>query len=126
VATAVVALVAVLLAARPADAALPYGYHKAEYFSAVIIGVFIAVAALVIFFRAYEGLTAPSSFDADPVGLGVSAAATAVNAAWALVLIRIGRRERSAALEADGRHLMTDVFSTVGVLGGVLIAAATG
>mgnify|MGYP001062528565 CR=1 FL=1 len=125
-ATAIVALVAVRLAAKPADSALPYGYHKAEYFSAVIIGVFIAVAALVIFYRAYEEFVGPDGFTPDPLGLTVSAIATVVNAGWAWMLLRAGQRERSPALAADGRHLLTDVFSTVGVLAGVLIAAATG
>ena len=68
VVTAVVALVAVRLAARPADAALPYGYGKAEYFSAVVIGVFIAVAALLIFGEAWRGFTDPHPFRADPLG----------------------------------------------------------
>lgn len=126
VVTAIVALVAVRLAARPADASLPYGYHKAEYFSAVVIGIFIAVAALVIFAEAYQGFVAPRLFKADPIGLGVSFLATLTNAGWAYALLRLGRRERSPALLADGRHLMTDVVSTVGVLIGVLLAAATG
>src|SRR5690606_27851548 len=120
------ALAAVRLAARPADASLPYGYHKAEYFSAVIIGVFIAVAALVIFSEAYKGFVAPRGFRADPLGLAVSVVATAINGAWAFTLVRVGRRERSPALLADGRHLWTDVLSTGGVLAGVLLAAATG
>ena len=124
--TAIVALVAVRLSARPADAALPFGYHKAEYFSAVIIGIFIAVAALVIFQRAWEGLTQPHDFVAEPLAIGVSVAATAINAAWAWTLLRFGGREKSPALVADGRHLMTDVISTVGVLAGVMVAAASG
>lgn len=126
VVTAIVALVAVRLSARPADAALPYGYYKAEYFSAVVIGIFIAVAALVIFWRAYQGFVAPVAFTADPFGLTVSVVASAVNAGWAMMLLRLGRREKSPALVADGRHLMTDVVSTVGVLIGVLLAVATG
>lgn len=126
VVSAVVALVAVRLAARPADASLPYGYYKAETFSAVIIGVFIAVAALIIFTRAYEGFVAPRAFSADPLGLGVSIFATVINAGWAYTLVRLGRRERSGALVADGKHLFTDVASTIGVLAGVLLAAATG
>ncbi|MDC9823182.1 cation diffusion facilitator family transporter [Devosia sp. ZB163] len=124
--TAIVALVAVRLAARPADAALPYGYHKAEYFSAVVIGVFIALAALLIFREAYIGFFAPRDFRLDPLGITVSIVATAINAAWAWQLIRLGRREHSPALHADGRHLATDVVSTLGVLIGVLLAAATG
>lgn len=126
VVTAIVALVAVRLAARPADATLPYGYHKAEYFSAVVIGVFIAVAALVIFFEAWRGFFMPRDFAADPVALSASVAASVVNAVWAWHLMRIGRRERSLSLEADGRHLATDVVSTIGVLIGVLLAIATG
>lgn len=126
VVTAVVALVAVRLAQKPADAALPYGYHKAEYFSAVVIGVFISVAALVIFYRSYNGFIAPSGFVADPLGLTVSMVASVINAAWAWTLLRAGSRQKSPALMADGRHLLTDVFSTVGVLIGVLLAAATG
>jgi cation diffusion facilitator family transporter len=126
VATAVVALVAVRLAARPADASLPYGYGKAEYFSAVLIGVFIAVAALLIFAEAWRGFTDPRQIAPDPVGFAVSALATAINAGWAFVLIRTGRRARSPSLVADGRHLFTDVLSTVGVLIGVLLAIVTG
>jgi cation diffusion facilitator family transporter len=126
VVTAVVALVAVRLAAKPADAALPYGYHKAEYFSAVVIGVFIAVAALVIFSEAYNGFVAPRDFTLEPVAVAVSLAASAVNAAWATTLIRLGAREKSPALSADGRHLLTDVASTVGVLAGVMLAKLTG
>ncbi|MBU1305172.1 MAG: cation diffusion facilitator family transporter [Alphaproteobacteria bacterium] len=126
VVTAIVALVAVRLAARPADATLPYGYYKAEYFSAVVIGIFIAVAALVIFVEAYNGFVSPHSFDADPIGLTVSVGASVINAIWASVLINVGRRQRSPSLEADGRHLATDVVSTVAVLFGVLLAVATG
>jgi cation diffusion facilitator family transporter len=126
VATAVAALVAVTLAARPADASLPYGYHKAEYFSAVVTGVFIALAALAIFQQAYAGITGDHSFTADPLGLSVSLVATALNGGWAYVLIWMGRRQKSPALLADGRHLVTDVISTAGVLIGVVLAAATG
>ena len=126
VVTAIVALVAVRLAARPADASLPYGYYKAEYFSAVVIGIIIAVAALLIFREAYLGFVNPHAFRADPVGLGVSVAATTINAGWAWWLMRAGRKEHSPALVADGRHLWTDVISTAGVLIGVVLAAVTG
>ncbi|WP_374619894.1 cation diffusion facilitator family transporter [Devosia sp.] len=126
VVTAAVALAAVRLSARPADASLPYGYHKAEYFSAVIIGIFIAVAAIVIFREAYSGFVAPRGFRLDPTGVAVSIVASALNAVWAYWLIRLGRQEKSPALSADGRHLMTDVVSTLGVLLGVVLAATTG
>ena len=124
--TAIVALVAVRLAAKPADAALPYGYYKAEYFSAVVIGIFIAVAALVIFSEAYQGFVAPRDFSTDPLGIGLSIAATGVNAIWAFMLLREGRRAQSPALIADGKHLFTDVLSTGGVLVGIAFGKATG
>jgi cation diffusion facilitator family transporter len=126
VVTAIVALVAVRLSARPADATLPYGYHKAEYFSAVVIGVFIALAAVLILYQAYGAWVMPHPFDIQPPAIGISLVATALNAGWAYWLVRLGRRERSVALESDGRHLFTDVLSTIGVLVGVLLAAATG
>lgn len=126
VVTSIVALIAVRLAQRPADASLPYGYHKAEYFSAVVIGVFIAVTALVIFFEAYRGFFDPREIVPDPVGIAVSVVASVINAGWAWYLIRIGRREKSMSLAADGKHLATDVVSTTGVLIGVLLAIVTG
>jgi cation diffusion facilitator family transporter len=126
VVTAGAALVAVVLSAKPADAALPYGYYKAEYFSAVITGVIIAVAALLIFREAYLGFFTPRDFRVDGIGLGVSLLATVINAGWALVVMRTGRRQKSPALTADGRHLITDVLSTLAVLVGVLLAAITG
>jgi len=126
VATAIVAIAAVRLAARPADAALPYGYGKAEYFSAVIIGVFIGGASLFIFWQAWIGLVAPHEIRPDPVGITVSIVATAINAVWGLFLTRVGRREKSASLVADGRHLFTDVASTLAVLIGVGLAIVTG
>src|SRR5688500_15764942 len=111
--TAGVALFAVRLAARPADAALPYGYHKAEYFSAVVIGVFIAVAAILIFREAYVGFFAPRELVVTPLAIGTSVVASVINSAWAWLLLREGSRQRSPALSADGRHLATDVVSTV-------------
>jgi len=126
VVTAVVTLIAVRLAARPANDTLPYGYHKAEYFSAVIVGVFIVVAALLIFREAYYGFMSPRAFVADPLGLAVSVIASVLNMAWAYLLFSRGRRERSPALQADGKHLLTDVISTFGVLVGVGLVIVTG
>ena len=124
--TAIVTLVAVRLAARPADAALPYGYGKAEYFSAVIIGIIIALTSVLIFYQAWQGFTAPHAITPDPVGFSVSIAATVVNAGWAMMLLRTGRRERSPSLVADGQHLTTDVVSTAAVIIGVVLAVLTG
>lgn len=126
VVTAIVALIAVRLAQRPADAALPYGYHKAEYFSAVIVGVMIIVAAILILREAYFGFMAPEVPEAPGLGLAISAGATVVNLLWAQVLIRQGRKARSPAIEADGKHLMTDVVSTIGVLVGLGLVILTG
>lgn len=126
VVTALVALIGVRLAARPADAALPYGYHKAEYFSAVIIGVFIALAATLIFIEAYRGFFSRREFVLDPLALGVSLLATLINGAWAYVLMRHARKAASPSLRADARHLFTDVVSTLGVLAGVVVASVTG
>ena len=126
VVTAVVALIAVRLAQRPADAALQYGYHKAEYFSAVIVGVMIIVAAILILREAYFGFISPAVPQAPAQGLMISAGATVINVIWAQILIRQGRKARSPALQADGKHLMTDVVSTIGVLVGLGLVILTG
>jgi cation diffusion facilitator family transporter len=126
VVTAAVALVAVRLSARPANATLPYGYYKAEYFSAVVIGGIIALAAAVILYQAYEAFVSQRSFTLTATAVGVSLFATAINALWAYWLVRQGRREKSPALESDGRHLFADVVSTIGVLAGVVLAKLTG
>lgn len=126
VVTAIVALVAVTVAAKPADATLPYGYHKAEYFSAVIVGVMIIIAAILIFREAWLGYREPVLPTAPVQGLAISGVATAINALWSFVLIRQGRKLQSPALEADGKHLFTDVISTVGVIIGLVLVYVTG
>ena len=126
VATAIAALVAIRIAARPADASHPYGHHKAEFFSAVLEGVMIIVAALLILREALGGLVDPVPLEVPVAGLLINGAATVINAAWAWVLVTQGRRARSPALVADGRHLLTDVVTSVGVAVGVLLAVVTG
>ncbi|WP_188910079.1 cation diffusion facilitator family transporter [Salinarimonas ramus] len=126
VAAAVAALVAIWLSSKPADRNHPYGHHKAEYFSAVLEGVLIIVAALSIARAAWGALTEPFAPDFSVPGLAVNAAASVINGIWATILIRVGRSRRSPALAADGRHLVTDVVSSVGVLAGVGLAAVTG
>ncbi|WAC28996.1 cation diffusion facilitator family transporter [Ancylobacter sp. SL191] len=126
VATAIAAVVALRVSARPADAAHPYGYAKAEYFSAVIVGVLIVVAAISIMREVYLGWLEPHAFNAAPMGLAINAAAGVINAVWCATLIRTGRRVRSPALIADGQHLLTDVISSAGVLIGVVVAAFSG
>lgn len=124
--TAFAALIAIKVAARPADSNHPFGHHKAEYFSAVLEGVMIIVAALFILREAYLGILNPRVLDAPVEGLVVNGAATAINAVWAIVLIRQGRKLKSPALVADGKHLWTDVFTSVGVAAGIVLAVVSG
>ncbi len=126
VAAAGVALLAIRLAARPPDINHPYGHTKAEYFSAVIEGALILFAAVEIVRSAGLRLAEPVALSNLTSGLAISAAATVLNAVTASYLIRNGRRQRSPALVADGRHLMADVITTVGVLAGVGLAGLTG
>ena len=125
-ATAFAALVAIRVAAKPADAGHPFGHHKAEYFSAVLEGVMIILAAFFILREAYAGLMSPRAIEAPIEGLLVNSAATALNAFWAWVLVRQGRRLRSPALSADGRHLWADVITSAGVAAGILLAFVSG
>ncbi|WP_306754541.1 cation diffusion facilitator family transporter [Paracoccus actinidiae] len=126
VATALAALIAIRIAQRPADQSHPYGHHKAEFLSAVLEGVMIIVAALLILEEAYHGIRNPRPLDAPVLGLAINAFAGAINAAWCSVLIPQGRRLKSPALVADGRHLLSDVVTSAGVILGVSLAIATG
>ena len=126
VVTAIVAYLAISLSAKPADDEHPYGHHKAEYFSAVLEGVLIVLAAILILREAYFSYLEPRQLDTPWLGLAINGAATAINVSWAWLLINRGRARRSPALVADGRHLMTDVVSSLGVLAGVAVAALSG
>lgn len=126
VATAIAALVAIRVAALPADANHPYGHHKAELFSAILEGVMIILAAVLILRAAYHGFVGGSPLIAPLGGLLVNGAASVLNGLWCWVLLHEGRRLRSPALVADGRHLLVDVLSSVGVTFGVLVAIQTG
>lgn len=126
VATAVTTLLAVRYAARPVDRTHPYGHAKAELLSAAIEGGLIIAAALVILQQAIAGLASPPVLTAGPAGLALNAAASVVNGLWCVILIREGRRNLSPALEADGHHLLSDVVSSLGVLGGTTAALLTG
>jgi cation diffusion facilitator family transporter len=126
VAAAIAALIAVRLSALPADANHPYGHSKAEYFSAVLEGALIIVAALLILHEAWGAFLSPRAPDQVGIGLAVSAVASGMNAAWALYLGRRGKALRSPALMADARHLWADVVTSVGVLAGVGLVALTG
>lgn len=122
---AVVALVALTVAARPPDKNHHFGHSKAEYFSAGVEGVMIFVAAAVILVSATLRFLSPQPLEAVGIGLFISVLASVVNGAVALVLLRAGKEHRSMTLTADGRHLMTDVWTSVGVIVGVALVAIT-
>ena len=126
VAAAAAALIAVTYSARPADANHPYGHAKAEYFSAVLEGALIIVAALLILNEAWQALLHPRPPAQAWLGLAISAFASLANGIWAATLMRRGRALRSPALIADARHLWSDVVTSVGVIIGVWLVVLTG
>ncbi len=124
--TGLIALYAIRVAHQPADRRHQFGHYKAEYFSAVVEGVLIVVAALLILREAYDAFVKPRVLSDLTVGLGLSAVATVINAGWCAFLITWGREQRSPALVADGWHLLTDVATSVGVLAGLWLTLLTG
>jgi cation diffusion facilitator family transporter len=123
---ALIALWMLRLAALPPDKAHPYGLSKAEYFSAGIEGGLIILAAAGILATSFPRLIAPQPIELPGWGMAFSLLATGINLAAALALMRAGKAYRSITLEADGRHLMTDVWTSVGVVVGVGLVLATG
>ena len=126
VVASIVAFAALRMAARPADANHPYGHDKVEFFAAVIEGALIIVAAGSILQHAWETWNQPASLQQPWLGLGLNAISTAINAGWAWVLARAGKEHRSPALAADGRHLWSDVVSSIGITLGLILAVQTG
>jgi cation diffusion facilitator family transporter len=124
-ASAIFALLMVRIALRPADADHPYGHHKAEYFSAGFEGLLIIIAALAITWAALQRLVDPRPIEQVGIGLALSVVSSAFNGALAWVMFHSARAHRSMALEGDARHLMTDVWTSAGVVVGVLLAAVT-
>ena len=125
-AAALLALSMLRLAAAPPDADHPYGFSKAEYFSAGIEGALIVLAAAGIVWTAIPRLIAPRALDMPLAGLTLTVAASAINFGVARVLLRAGREHHSITLEADGRHLLTDVWTSAGVIAGVALVFITG
>ena len=123
---ALMALAMLTVAARPADEDHTYGHGKAEYFSAGVEGAMILIAALSIAVAAVDRLLNPRALEQVGAGLVVSVVAAAINFAVASVLMRAGRAHRSATLEADAHHLLTDVWTSAGVLVGVGAVVLTG
>jgi cation diffusion facilitator family transporter len=125
-AAACIALLALTIAARPADADHPYGHDKAEYFASGFEGALILTAAGVIIVTAIPRLIAPRPIDEVTLGLTLTLLASLINFAVARLLLRAGRRYDSITLEADAQHLMTDVLTSVAVVIGVAATAVTG
>jgi cation diffusion facilitator family transporter len=123
---AMFALAMVTVAARPPDEDHPYGHHKAEYFSSGFEGVLILAAALAIIWTAADRWLHPQPLEAVGLGLGLSVLSSAMNGALAWAMLRKARQVRSMALEGDARHLFTDVWTSAGVVAGLLAALATG
>lgn len=116
----------VTIAARPADADHPYGHHKAEYFSSGFEGILIIVAALGIVWAAVSRWAHPQPLQSLDVGLGVAVLASGLNGLLAWLMLAASRVHRSVALEGDARHLLTDVWTSVGVLLGLALVWTTG
>jgi cation diffusion facilitator family transporter len=123
---AVIALWALSLAARPPDERHAYGYTKAEYFSSGVEGFLIIAAACGICVAAWGRWRNPQPITDPWVGVGVSVVASAINGAIAVVLLRAAKRTRSITLRADGYHLLTDVWTSAGVIAGIALVALTG
>lgn len=125
-AAAVVALGALSIAFRPPDEDHEYGHYKVEYFSSGVEGTLILVAAASIALTSLERLLHPQPLEAVPVGLLITGIASVINFVIARVLMRAGKTHRSITLEADSQHLMTDVWTSVGVIGGVFVVWVSG
>jgi cation diffusion facilitator family transporter len=125
-ASAMFALVMVTIAQRPPDEDHPYGHHKAEYFSSGFEGILIIGAAVGILWAAGLRMQEPQPLQRLDWGLGLAGASSVLNGLLGWVMLRASRVHRSIALEADARHLFTDVWTSVGVIAGLSLAWATG
>lgn len=121
-----IALISLMVAARPPDEGHQYGHAKAEYFSSATEGAMIGLAGVWIMVTAVNRLFRPQPLNRLPLGLGLMALAALVNLAVALILLRISRAQRSIALEASARHLLSDVYTSAGVFVGVGLVALGG
>ena len=123
---AIFALMMVTVAAQPPDEGHPYGHHKAEYFSSGFEGVLILVAAIAIIVAAGFRFASPQPLEQLGIGLSLSVISSVMNGALATAMLRKAREHRSMALEGDARHLFTDVWTSAGVVVGLLAVQATG
>ena len=125
-AAAIMALAMLSVAAEPEDENHPHGHGKAEYFASAFEGFLILVAAASIAYAAVDRLLSPQALEAVGVGLAVSVVASLINLAVARTLMKVGKEEHSITLEADAHHLLTDVWTSAGVIVGVGLVWATG
>ncbi len=123
---ATMALSMLIIAARPADEQHQFGHSKAEYFASSVEGILILVAAVAIGYAAVRRILTPQALSQTGIGLTVSAVASAINLVVARILLKVGKTHNSITLEADARHLMTDVWTSAGVIVGVGAVALTG
>ncbi len=125
-AAALIAFTAITVAGRPPDNNHTYGHDKAEYFSSGAEGTLILVAAGVIIYSAVQRLLNPAPLENLGIGVAVALVASAINFGVSRIMLRVARQEDSIALEADSKHLMTDVWTSVGVVGGIILVGVTG
>lgn len=124
-AAAILALWMIKVAAQPPDEEHAFGHDKAEYFSSGIEGALIFIASISIAYAAIVRLFSPQPIENFSIGLGISLAATIINLVVGQILIRVGKKQHSIVLEADGHHLMTDVWTSVGVVGAIAVVSFT-
>jgi cation diffusion facilitator family transporter len=123
---AIIALIALNIAARPPDDDHAFGHDKVEYFSSGVEGTLILLAAASIAYASIERFLSPQPLDDIGVGLVISAVASLVNGGVAIVLMRAGREYQSITLEADAKHLLTDVYTSIGIIAALIVVNATG
>lgn len=124
-AAAIIAFFMIRIAELPPDDDHEYGHTKAEYFASIIEGLFIFIAAISIGFSAFERLLHPRAIDQALIGIIISSIASVINYAVAYTLLKAGKKYRSITLEADGHHLMTDVWTSIGVIVAIVIVSIT-
>jgi cation diffusion facilitator family transporter len=124
-ATGIVAFIALSVAARPADNKHQFGHDKAEYFSSIIEGTLIVLASLDIIYTAINRIYNPQPLEALNLGMALSVLATIINLVTSKILLHYGKKHNSITLEADAHHLMTDVWTTIGIILGILLVKVT-
>ena len=121
----IIAFISLTIAARPADTKHPFGHNKAEYFSSIIEGTLIVLAAVGIIYTAINRLYHPQPLEELNIGIVLSVLATLINLGTSRILLHYGKKHNSITLEADAHHLMTDVWTTVGIIVGILMVKIT-